>query len=104
MTDNQPLRLNFRVFSDTAADEKNKPTGKAIGQQHLATFFANKIVTLLTQAEQGRACIGEQPVSAADICILVRDRVEAQIMKKALSTAKIASVYLSRESVFSQRA
>ncbi|MBE0421497.1 exodeoxyribonuclease V subunit beta [Pseudoalteromonas nigrifaciens] len=94
--------FEFCVFSDTAADEKNKPTGKAIGQQHLATFFANKIVTLLTQAEQGRACIGEQPVSAADICILVRDRVEAQIMKKALSNAKIASVYLSRESVFSQ--
>lgn len=94
--------FEFNVFVDEAADEKNKPTSKGVGQGHLASYFANKIVTLLKQAEQGRACIGEQAVSAADICILVRDRVEAQIMKKALSNANIASVYLSRESVFNQ--
>ncbi|WP_350643762.1 hypothetical protein, partial [Psychrobacter sp. HY3-MNA-CIBAN-0198] len=75
---------------------------KGLGQAHLATHFANKIVTLLEQANQGIACIGSTPVSAADICILVRDRVEAQIMKQALSKANIASVYLSRDSVFSQ--
>ncbi|HDZ33857.1 MAG TPA: exodeoxyribonuclease V subunit beta [Pseudoalteromonas sp.] len=94
--------FEFNVFVDEAADEKNKPTNKGVGQAHLATHFANKIVTLLEKAKQGNACIGSTPVSAADICILVRDRVEAQIMKKALSEAKIASVYLSRESVFSQ--
>ncbi|MBH0028210.1 exodeoxyribonuclease V subunit beta [Pseudoalteromonas sp. SWN29] len=94
--------FEFNVFVDEAADEKNKPTNKGLGQAHLATHFANKIVTLLEKAKQGDACIGSNPVSAADICILVRDRVEAQIMKKALDDAKIASVYLSRESVFSQ--
>ncbi|MBE3673643.1 exodeoxyribonuclease V subunit beta [Pseudoalteromonas distincta] len=94
--------FEFNVFVDEAADEKNKPTNKGVGQAHLATHFANKIVTLLEKAKQGDACIGSNPVSAADICILVRDRVEAQIMKKALGDAKIASVYLSRESVFSQ--
>jgi len=94
--------FEFNVFVDEAADEKNKPTNKGVGQAHLATHFANKIVTLLEKAKQGTACIGNKPVSAADICILVRDRVEAQIMKKALSDAKISSVYLSRESVFSQ--
>jgi len=94
--------FEFNVFVDEAADEKNKPTNKGVGQVHLATHFANKIVTLLEKAKQGTACIGNKPVSAADICILVRDRVEAQIMKKALGDAKISSVYLSRESVFSQ--
>jgi len=94
--------FEFNVFVDEAADEKNKPTNKGVGQAHLATHFANKIVTLLEKAKQGAACIGNKPVSAADICILVRDRVEAQIMKKALGDAKISSVYLSRESVFSQ--
>ncbi len=94
--------FEFNVFVDEAADEKNKPTSKGVGQGHLASYFANKIVTLLEQAEQGRACIGKHKVTAADICILVRDRVEAQIMKKALSNANIASVYLSRDSVFSQ--
>ncbi|MEL0632556.1 exodeoxyribonuclease V subunit beta [Pseudoalteromonas carrageenovora] len=94
--------FEFNVFVDEAADEKNKPTNKGVGQAHLATHFANKIVTLLEKAKQGTACIGNKPVSASDICILVRDRVEAQIMKKALGDAKISSVYLSRESVFSQ--
>ncbi|MDO6463827.1 exodeoxyribonuclease V subunit beta [Pseudoalteromonas carrageenovora] len=94
--------FEFNVFVDEAADEKNKPTNKEVGQAHLATHFANKIVTLLEKAKQGAACIGNKPVSAADICILVRDRAEAQIMKKVLGDAKISSVYLSRESVFSQ--
>ncbi|MCQ8887927.1 exodeoxyribonuclease V subunit beta [Pseudoalteromonas carrageenovora] len=94
--------FEFNVFVDEAADEKNKPTNKGVGQAHLATHFANKIVTLLEKAKQGAACIGNKPVSAADICILVRDRAEAQIMKKVLGDAKISSVYLSRESVFSQ--
>ena len=94
--------FEFCVFADSAADEKNKPTSKGFGQQQLAQYFANKIVTLLEQAAQGRACIGTTPITAADICILVRDRVEAQIMKKALSEAHIASVYLSRDSVFNQ--
>ena len=103
LIDGEPATaFEFNVFVDETADEKNKPTSKVSGQAHLATYFANKIVTLLNQAKQGRACIGSKPISAADICILVRDRVEAQIMKKALGEAKIASVYLSRDSVFSQ--
>ena len=103
LIDNMPAEaFEFCVFADTVADENNKPTAKGVGQHHLAVHFANKIVTLLSQAAEGRACIGHTPVVAADICILVRDRVEAQIIKKALSDAKIASVYLSRESVFSQ--
>ncbi|MEL0649147.1 exodeoxyribonuclease V subunit beta [Pseudoalteromonas agarivorans] len=103
LIDGKPVTaFEFNVFVDEAADEKNKPTNKGVGQAHLATHFANKIVTLLEKAKQGTACIGNKPVSASDICILVRDRVEAQIIKKALGDAKISSVYLSRESVFSQ--
>ncbi len=103
LIDGKPAKaFEFCVFNDTAADDSKKPTNKGVGQHHLASHFANKVVTLLNQAQEGRACIGETPVSAADICILVRDRLEAQIIKKALSDAKIASVYLSRDSVFSQ--
>lgn len=103
LIDGKPAKaFEFCVFNDTAADESKKPTSKGVGQHHLASHFANKVVILLNQAQEGRACIGEAPVTAADICILVRDRLEAQIIKKALSDAKIASVYLSRDSVFSQ--
>ncbi|MBQ4832219.1 exodeoxyribonuclease V subunit beta [Pseudoalteromonas sp. MMG010] len=94
--------FEFNVFVDEAADELGKPTSKSHGQTQLANYFANKIVSLLTQAKQGHACIGDKAVCAADICILVRDRVEAQLMKTALNKANVASVYLSRESVFNQ--
>ncbi|WP_372760731.1 exodeoxyribonuclease V subunit beta [Pseudoalteromonas sp.] len=103
LIDGQPATaLEFSVFVDEPADEENKPTSKGVGQAQLATHFANKVVQLLEKADNGRACIGSTPVTAADICILVRDRIEAQLMKKALSAANIASVYLSRDSVFSQ--
>jgi exodeoxyribonuclease V beta subunit len=95
-------QFDFCVFEDTMADEQNKPTSKEYGQQQLAQYFSNKIAILLKRAEQGDACIGNEAVTAADICVLVRDRNEAQMMKTALRKSQIASVYLSRESVFDQ--
>ncbi|TMO83196.1 hypothetical protein, partial [Pseudoalteromonas ruthenica] len=42
------------------------------------------------------------PVVPADICVLVRDRIEASLIKRALNQLDIASVYLARDSVFRQ--
>lgn len=39
-------------------------------------------------------------VASGDICVLVRDRTEAQLMKQTLSQANIDSVFLARQSVF----
>lgn len=76
-------------------------------QDYLQTFAeacAAQIATHLEQAAEGFAQIGEQPLQAGDIAILVRDRVEANAVRSALADKQIASVYLSsRESVFDTR-
>jgi len=76
-------------------------------QDYLQTFAeacAAQIATHLEQAAEGCAQIGEQPLQAGDIAILVRDRGEANAVRSALADNQIASVYLSsRESVFDTR-
>ncbi|WP_062569291.1 exodeoxyribonuclease V subunit beta [Pseudoalteromonas arabiensis] len=97
-----PSAFEFSVFVDEYAEANNKPTSKGVAQQALALQYTKKITDLLKQADAGYATIAGKPLTAADICVLVRDRNEAQLMKTALAEAAIASVYLSRDSVFNQ--
>ncbi|WP_125778986.1 exodeoxyribonuclease V subunit beta [Pseudoalteromonas rubra] len=94
----EPPALQFNVLED----EDAPVTSKASAYPQLAEGFAAQIAQLLTQAQEGRARIGKRPVLAADICVLVRDRVEASVIKQALQKAGVSSVYLARDSVFSQ--
>ncbi|MBQ4845952.1 exodeoxyribonuclease V subunit beta [Pseudoalteromonas sp. MMG005] len=89
--------LTFSVLKDDSAT-----TSKAVALKSLSSIFAKKITLLLTQAAQGEANIGDVAVKASDICILVRDRAEASIIKSALQHHAIASVYLARDSIFKQ--
>ncbi|MCF6435183.1 exodeoxyribonuclease V subunit beta [Pseudoalteromonas sp. MMG022] len=89
--------LVFSVYVDEAAI-----TSKAQALEVLAHAYAGKIVDLLLDAQQGEARIGEQPVKAGDICVLVRDRNEASMIKSALAQCAVPSVYLARDSIFSQ--
>ncbi|AZZ97761.1 exodeoxyribonuclease V subunit beta [Pseudoalteromonas sp. R3] len=94
----EPPALQFNVFED----DEEPVTSKAKAYPILAQGFAAQIAQLLTLAQQGRACIGQRAVLAADICVLVRDRNEAREIKQALQSAGVSSVYLARDSVFSQ--
>ncbi|ALU42474.1 exodeoxyribonuclease V subunit beta [Pseudoalteromonas rubra] len=94
----EPAALQFNVLMD----DDSPVTTKATAYPLLAQGFAAQIAQILTQAQQGRACIGQRPVLAADICVLVRDRGEAGVIKHALQAAGVSSVYLARDSVFSQ--
>lgn len=47
--------------------------------------------------------VADQPVQAGDICILVRDRFEADLMQSALKPHQIDSVFLLKETVFKSR-
>lgn len=76
------------------------PISKGNAIELLATRTANEIATLLNKAQDGQAVIGERAVVAGDICVLVRDRNEADSMRQALTQAGVSSVYLSRQSVF----
>ncbi|WP_010365059.1 exodeoxyribonuclease V subunit beta [Pseudoalteromonas citrea] len=89
--------LTFSVLQDD-----NSTTSKAVALSSLSSIFAEKISVLLTRADNGEAKIGNLAVKASDICILVRDRNEASIMKSALQQHGVASVYLARDSIFKQ--
>jgi exodeoxyribonuclease V beta subunit len=97
-----PSVLDIAVFKDDAAESKSSASTKEVGQSCLATHFAHRIKTLLERAQRGEALIGDNKVSTADICVLVRDRFEAQAIKESLNEVGLTSVYLSRDSVFSQ--
>jgi exodeoxyribonuclease V beta subunit len=72
-------------------------------QSKLARATAAEIHRLLSLARDGRATLGEQPVKAGDIAVLVRTGAEGRLVQQELARLAIASVYLSnRESVLAQ--
>jgi len=60
-----------------------------------------EITRLLQLAQQGLAAVGEQPLVAGDIAILVRTNRQALQLQKVLNQLQIPSVLYSRESLFS---
>lgn len=72
-------------------------------QSRMARATAVEIHRLLTLARDGKAQIGDQPVKAGDIAVLVRTGAEGKLVQQELARLAIASVYLSnRESVLAQ--
>ena len=105
---NQTLRFTI--------DEKPIPAmnmwlmpGEAVGsgdyQSFMAQLCATQIRDWLSAGQQGRALLWRdekaEPVRASDITVLVRNRLEAALIRDALQLLSIPSVYLSnRDSVF----
>ncbi|MCG9759945.1 exodeoxyribonuclease V subunit beta [Pseudoalteromonas sp. S4498] len=89
--------LRFSVLPN-----EDEAFNKSAAQARLSQVFAGRIAALIEQGQSGIAKIGENPVVPADICVLVRDRIEASLIKRALNQLDIASVYLARDSVFRQ--
>ncbi|MCA1790037.1 MAG: hypothetical protein LC667_09330, partial [Thioalkalivibrio sp.] len=77
---------------------KNIPKTWALPQ--VARGCATEIARLLNLGQRGEATIGARPLAAHDIAVLVRDRYEAAYARDALRERGIASVYISRDSVF----
>ncbi|MGS0674618.1 exodeoxyribonuclease V subunit beta [Shewanella sp. 125m-1] len=94
LADNSALRL--RLLSE----ESEKGLNKTTARQLLADDVANEIALLLTDAQQNICTIGDKPLKAKDIAVLVRDRHEANVIKSALNLRQIGAVFLSRDSVF----
>ncbi|WJG07929.1 exodeoxyribonuclease V subunit beta [Aliiglaciecola sp. LCG003] len=72
-------------------------------RRYLSIHLANQLVSILAQGSvvvehSGNA--QSKPILAGDCCVLVRDRLEAAVIKQALSEANIDSVFLIRHSVF----
>ena len=93
--ENQPVsNLAFRL----AGEVGGSPLGWASASHILADDCANQIARFI---QHGR--IGDASIDAGDCCVLVRDRDEAALVKAALSSRNIASVFLIRKSVFASQ-
>ncbi|MCL1126403.1 exodeoxyribonuclease V subunit beta [Shewanella surugensis] len=82
------------------SEEPEKGLNKVNARIQLAEASAEEISRLLTLAQQGHCQIEQRAVVAKDIAILVRDRNEAAVIKKALRQRQIGAVFLSRDSVY----
>lgn len=80
--------------------EQNLPIAAGEATTELAIATANQISHWLYLAQSKQALIQDRAITAADFCVLVRNRTEAQVIKNALSAVNVASVFLSRKSVF----
>ena len=78
----------------------NKPVAKTEAQHALATYCARQLSDLL---QGGHSQVADKTLQAGDCCVLVRNRNEAQLIKSALATQGIASVFLVRKSVFASQ-
>ncbi|MDU9049629.1 MAG: UvrD-helicase domain-containing protein [Candidatus Electrothrix sp. Rat3] len=81
--------------------DKGKPLAKGTAEEQAARFCAHEIADLLAAGQQGKARIGDQPLSAGDFAVLVRTHAEADLVRKELSALSITSVSFSQQSVFS---
>lgn len=88
--------LDFQHLRST----QNTPISNTDAYPQLAINTANQIADWLSLARKNQASINEQPLSAGDCCVLVRNRNEAQWIKQALSWVNVDSVFLARKSVF----
>ena len=85
-----PLQFDYiKVIDD-------KLPNMPVSEQHLAEACARRVAWLLNDAQ---ATLGDTPVSAKDIAILVWTHAHAQRIRLALSQLGISSAMQSRESV-----
>ncbi|MGB7800732.1 exodeoxyribonuclease V subunit beta [Buttiauxella sp.] len=105
---NNGLRFTFKGKSQAAMTfwtQSGDGCGVSDYQQTMAMQCAQQIRDWLSAGQRGDALLwkGEtsRPVKSSDITILVRSRGEASIVREALASLNIPSVYLSnRDSVF----
>ncbi|ABC27138.1 exodeoxyribonuclease V, beta subunit [Hahella chejuensis KCTC 2396] len=81
-------------------EDGGKTISKDQARPQLAQITASEIANWLNLGECGRARLGERPLSAGDIAVLVRDNKQARIMSEKLSAVGVSSVFLTRESVY----
>jgi len=84
-------------------DDDNKRGGtitKKWAGVHVADGCATEIARLLNLGREKRALLGEIPLTARDIAVLVRDRFQANDIRQALARVEVNSITISRDTVF----
>lgn len=94
-----PLQIWF-VPRQLAHGPPDKPINKSWAKQQIPLTVANEIARLLMLGQHEQALIGNKPVVAGDIAVLVRTHTQAQRLQKVLAQLQIPSVLYSRDSLF----
>ncbi len=81
-------------------DDEAKVMTKGTLETAAAMACAGRIAELLTLAEAGQVQLGDQPLVARDIAVLVRTHNEGRAIRQALREVGVASAALSPDSVF----
>ncbi len=76
------------------------PIPKAVASVEIERATASRIAGILSRAAIGRARIGDSPVRASDIAVLVDKRSEARSMKRALTHLGVPAVLQSAGNLF----
>ncbi|MBU0485668.1 MAG: exodeoxyribonuclease V subunit beta [Proteobacteria bacterium] len=92
--------LGRRTVED---DEKRKLVDKQVAHRNIMLWLVAEIGRLLKLGQEKQAMLGERPLAAGDIAVLVRTNHEARLVQKALAENRIASVLHSSENIFSSR-
>lgn len=93
-----PLQFWF-VPRYIAGCPPEKPINKGWAKQKIPWACANEIARLLGLGKSEQALIGEQPLMAGDIAVLVRTNAQALQIQQVLTHLQIPSVLYSRDSL-----
>ncbi len=80
--------------------ESDRPMNKQEARQRVTRAVAAEISRLLDFARQGKAHIGDQPLTAGDIAVLVRKNRDVLRMQEALRSLGIPCVVSSADNIF----
>ena len=94
--DGQPLKIAGEEQTPLQLWHDDGEYSRSRAQFTAAEQCAEKIDALM----HGDATLGDEPVQARDIAVLVRSRKQAGLIREALSARQIGSVFLTRDSVY----
>ncbi|MCA6062974.1 exodeoxyribonuclease V subunit beta [Thalassolituus marinus] len=94
--DGRPLKIGDEEQTPLQLWHDGEEYSRARAQFSAAEQCAEKIDALM----HGDATLGDEPVQARDIAVLVRSRKQAGLIREALSARQIGSVFLTRDSVY----
>ena len=101
-SDVKELRLNgtfeppLKIWRFKIEEKENKARAK----EKIAKSVASEISRLLELADKKKLLIGDEPVKASDIAVLVRKNAEADLIQKELSSLRIPAIIYSSTDVF----
>jgi exodeoxyribonuclease V beta subunit len=97
----EPFTLWFADAEKWAAE--NGVIHKRVAQARLPGLVAEEITGLLNLGKTKKAFIGDRPLRANDIAVLVRQNREALLIQSALSERNVPSVLYSTQNLFDSR-